>query len=79
MASSRRSKHDWGMGFYRAQVLPRVQDVVMGRKPFREIRARACEGLKGDVVEVGFGTGLNSPWYPPTVTKVVAIEPSQVS
>jgi SAM-dependent methyltransferase len=67
------------VGFYTDQVLPRAQDVLMGRKPLREVRARACSGLRGDVVEVGFGTGLNSPYYPREVTKLYAVEPSQVS
>jgi SAM-dependent methyltransferase len=64
------------MGVYQDQLLPRFQDFVMGRKPNREIRARVCAGLSGDVVEVGFGTGLNAYYYPPQVTKVFAIEPS---
>jgi ubiquinone/menaquinone biosynthesis C-methylase UbiE len=66
------------MGFYRDQVLPRFQDKVMGGKRNRPVRARVCEGLYGAVVEVGFGTGLNTPYYPTEVTKVVAIEPSRV-
>src|SRR5262245_23154654 len=48
----------------------------MARKPYRPARARVCEGLVGAVVEVGFGTGLNVPYYPAEVTKVVAVEPS---
>jgi ubiquinone/menaquinone biosynthesis C-methylase UbiE len=66
------------MGFYREQILPRFQDKVMARKPNRAIRARVCEGLQGAVVEVGFGTALNTPYYPSAVSKVVAIEPSRV-
>ncbi len=66
------------MGFYREQILPRFQDKIMDRKPMREVRARVCDGLTGDVVEIGFGTGLNVPYYPPQVTKVFAIEPSRV-
>ena len=66
------------MGFYQEQLLPRFQDKVMARKPNRAVRARVCEGLHGAVVEVGFGTGLNVPYYPRDVTKVVAIEPSRV-
>jgi ubiquinone/menaquinone biosynthesis C-methylase UbiE len=66
------------MGFYREQVLPRFQDKVMNRKPMREVRARVCVGLHGEIVEIGFGTGLNAAYYPPNVNKVLAVEPSQV-
>jgi ubiquinone/menaquinone biosynthesis C-methylase UbiE len=66
------------VGFYQNQLLPRLQDKVMDRKRAREVRARVCAGLRGKVVEIGFGTGLNAPFYPPEVTKVLAIEPSAV-
>jgi len=66
------------MGIYQDQLLPRFQDKVMARKPNREVRARVCAGLRGEVVEVGFGTGLNARYYPPEVTRVLAIEPSSV-
>ena len=52
------------MGFYTEQLLPRFQDKVMDRKDMRQVRARVCSGLSGQVVEVGFGTGLNTPHYP---------------
>ena len=66
------------MGFYGEQLHPRFQDKVMARKSTRAVRARVCEGLSGAVVEVGFGTGLNTSHYPPTVAKVVAVEPSRI-
>ena len=66
------------MGIYRDQVLPRLQDKVMNRKGTRDVRNRVCAGLTGDVVEVGFGTGLNVRHYPPEVTRVFAVEPSRV-
>ena len=66
------------MGFYQEQVLPRFQDKVMARKANRAVRARVCEGLHGAVMEVGFGTALNTRYYPSEVSKVVAIEPSRV-
>jgi ubiquinone/menaquinone biosynthesis C-methylase UbiE len=66
------------MGLYRDQVLPRLQDKAMARPVYRDIRARVCSGLVGRVVEVGFGTGLNTRHYPPEVTELVAVEPSEV-
>jgi SAM-dependent methyltransferase len=38
-------------------------------------RQRLLDGLRGTVVEVGAGHGLNFAHYPPEVTEVVAIEP----
>lgn len=32
-------------------------------------------GLRGEVVEIGCGTGVNFAHYPPEVTRVVAVEP----
>ena len=42
-------------------------------------RRRATEGLHGDVVEIGFGSGLNVPAYPTEVTTVYAVDPSLVA
>jgi ubiquinone/menaquinone biosynthesis C-methylase UbiE len=64
------------MGFYDDQLLPRFTNVMLGNKAFAKVRREACEGLHGDVVEVGFGSGLNLPWLPSTVTGVWAVEPS---
>jgi len=50
----------------------------MARASTHEARCRVCAGLHGNVVEIGFGTGLNARYYPPGVTKVWAIEPSQL-
>ena len=66
------------MAVYREHVLPRFQDLIMRRKATHLVRARICEGLHGDVVEIGFGTGLNAPFYPEGLTKVSAVEPSKV-
>jgi len=66
------------MGIYGERILPHLQDRAMGMAGFRDTRERACRGLQGKVVELGFGTGLNIPYYPPSVTKVLAVEPSAV-
>ena len=64
------------MGFYGEHVLPRITDFVCGLKGVDPLRRRVCEGLEGDVVEIGFGSGLNVPFYPPAVTRVAAVEPA---
>lgn len=64
------------MGFYAEQVLPRLQDKVMDRKDMREVRARVTSALSGEVVEIGFGTGLNTQYYPAGLAKIAAVEPS---
>ena len=66
------------MGLYGEQVLPRLIDVVCNMKVAHPQRRRACEGLEGHVVEIGFGSGHNLPHYPPAVTEVTAVEPADV-
>jgi len=66
------------MGLYVDHVLPRVVDVACGLKTARPLRQRVCEGLEGQVVEVGFGSGLNVPYYPEAVTRVAAVEPADL-
>ncbi|WP_370615004.1 class I SAM-dependent methyltransferase [Mumia sp. Pv 4-285] len=67
------------MRWYREQVLPRVIDVFCGMAEGDPCRARVCAGLTGDVVEIGFGSGLNVPFYPLGVRSVAAVEPSDVA
>jgi ubiquinone/menaquinone biosynthesis C-methylase UbiE len=50
----------------------------MARKSMGEVRSRVCAGLSGEVVEIGFGTGLNARYYPSEVDKIFAVEPSRV-
>jgi ubiquinone/menaquinone biosynthesis C-methylase UbiE len=66
------------MGVYGEQVLPRIVDVACGMKNAKPQRQRVCAELAGDVVEIGFGSGHNVPFYPPAVTQVAAVEPSDV-
>jgi SAM-dependent methyltransferase len=68
------------VGLYGEQVLPRLTNVLLGNAEFgRRYRARACEGLHGDVIELGFGSGLNLPYLPAEVTGVWTVEPSRVA
>ena len=66
------------MGLYEKQVLPRILNVACGTKTVEPLRRRVCEGLAGNVVEIGFGSGLNLPFFPAAVTQVAAVEPADL-
>ncbi|HEX3262825.1 MAG TPA: methyltransferase domain-containing protein [Solirubrobacterales bacterium] len=66
------------MGIYGEHVLPRIINVVGGMKAVEPLRDRVCTDLEGDVVEIGFGSGLNIPFYPDRVARVAAVEPANV-
>jgi len=63
------------VGVYADRFLPRCIDIALGRH-FEETRARVASGLRGEVLEVGFGSGRNVPHYPREVTRVHAVEPA---
>ena len=67
------------MGIYGERVLPRILNVAGGMKAIEPVRRRVCKGLAGDVVEIGFGSGLNLPFYPTAVTRVDAVEPADLA
>src|SRR4051794_6952117 len=62
------------MGFYGDHVLPRIVNAARGMKAAAPLRERVCEGLEGEVGEIGFGSGLNIPFYPDSVRRVAAVE-----
>lgn len=64
------------MGLYGDHVLPRIINFACGLKSQDPLRQRVCDGLEGEVVEIGFGSGLNVPFYPGTVERVAAVEPA---
>ncbi|HYP25415.1 MAG TPA: methyltransferase domain-containing protein [Blastocatellia bacterium] len=66
------------MGLYSKYIFPRLLDWSLGTGPHRRERERALAPASGHVLEVGFGTGLNLPHYPPAVTRLTAIEPERM-
>jgi SAM-dependent methyltransferase len=51
----------------------------MAAPEITRLRERVCDGLTGTVVQIGFGSGLDMPVLPPTVDRVLAVEPSTVA
>lgn len=59
-------------------MVPRIVDAACGMRFNEPLRERVCAGLTGRVVEIGFGSGLNVPFYPETVELVSAVEPADL-
>jgi ubiquinone/menaquinone biosynthesis C-methylase UbiE len=57
----------------RAQLRGRLLDWMM--RQMNDLRPEVLLDAEGEVLEVGFGTGLNLPFYPPGVKKVVGLDP----
>ena len=65
------------MSLYGDRIFPRLMDWSMSAGRVQEQRASALLLARGDVLEIGFGTGLNLPHYPKAVTSLAAIEPGR--
>lgn len=65
------------MGFYAEKVLPHLIDFACSAKPNRKQREKIVPHAAGVVLEIGFGSGLNVPFYDATkVSRIWALEPS---
>jgi ubiquinone/menaquinone biosynthesis C-methylase UbiE len=62
------------MGFYSEVLLPRLLDWSMSNPQFSDYRQQVLSQVSGDVLEIGFGTGLNLPHYPNQIEKVTTID-----
>lgn len=65
------------MGLYRDFILPRGIDRVCGKPEYTRLRREVTPPLRGEVLEIGFGSGLNLPHYPASVTRVHAVDPAR--
>jgi len=64
------------MGIYDRYVLPRLTHLSMRQAQLRAYRERVVGGATGRVLEIGFGSGLNLPYYPETVDEIIGVEPA---
>jgi ubiquinone/menaquinone biosynthesis C-methylase UbiE len=64
------------MGLYATQIFPRLMDWVMARPAFSQLRETLLQLASGEVLEIGFGTGLNLRHYPTTITRLSIVDPA---
>lgn len=67
------------MGFYQRTVFPRMMEWALGSETCSAERRRILAGARGEVLEIGFGTGLNLPHYPATgITRLSIVDPAEL-
>jgi ubiquinone/menaquinone biosynthesis C-methylase UbiE len=62
------------MGIYANYIFPRILDWALGSPEANEQRQITLAQARGNVLEIGFGTGLNLRYYPAAVTKLTALD-----
>ena len=64
------------MGWYSRVVFPRLCDFLLDRPWMARLRRAQLAAAGGNILEIGAGTGLNLPHYPPDVRSLTTVEPS---
>jgi ubiquinone/menaquinone biosynthesis C-methylase UbiE len=64
------------MGFYSRVVFPRFCDWVMSDPVMAKLRSEVLTDVGGEVLEIGFGTGLNLAHYPSAVRRITTADPN---
>jgi SAM-dependent methyltransferase len=64
------------MGLYSRIIFPRLCDWVMSDPRMAALRGEALAQVGGEILEIGFGTGLNLPHYPEPVRKITTVDPN---
>lgn len=64
------------MGFYERRIFPWINDRLASNAAIVDLRRELLQNAVGDVIEIGFGSGLNLPHYPAAVRSVTAVEPN---
>jgi len=62
------------MGFYSQRILPYLLDWSLSDPTIAQYRQEVLANVTGEVLEIGFGTGLNLSYYPESIEKLVAID-----
>jgi ubiquinone/menaquinone biosynthesis C-methylase UbiE len=62
------------MGIYSRHIFPGLMNFTMSGENFSEIRRALLAGVRGETLEIGFGTGLNLPHYPPGIERLTTVD-----
>lgn len=65
-------------GIYATRIFPWLLDRLLGNEEIGRLRRESLRTATGRTLEIGFGTGLNLPHFPPTVTELTLIDSEQM-
>ena len=64
------------MGFYSNLIVPYCIDIAMSGDTLAQYRQQLLQDVSGEILEIGFGTGLNLPHYPEKIKKITTVDPN---
>lgn len=64
------------MGLWSNVIFPRICNFTLGNAAVSELRQQLLSGVQEEVLEIGFGTGLNLPHYNQHVRKITTVDPN---
>ena len=66
------------MGLYGRYIFSRLMEWIMAGEEFSRLRSGWLAQARGEVLELGIGTGLNLPFYPKTIIRLHAVDPVEL-
>lgn len=66
------------MGLYGRHIFPRLMDWFMSGEEFHRLRTELLHAARGNVLEIGFGTGLNLSHYPSHILRLSTVDPAVI-
>jgi len=62
------------MNIYSQYIFPRLLDMTMASSTVSQYRRDLLQEVAGEVLEIGFGTGLNLAYYPENIEKLTTVD-----
>ncbi|BAY83743.1 type 11 methyltransferase [Calothrix parasitica NIES-267] len=62
------------MGFYSRHIFPYLLDWSLSDSTFNQYRQEVLAEVEGEILEIGFGTGLNLSFYPDEINKIITVD-----
>lgn len=64
------------MSFYSEKILPYLLDWSLSSASLASYRQQLLQAVRGTVLEIGFGTGINLSYYPEAIHQIVTVDPN---